>query len=145
MTVEPAVLAPGETSGTASLLLTVVREKIGEAPWKRRITARGRAARIDIHVTDRDERVSVEGGSGQWVIRAGDAGRADITISMPQGALPMVLDIPEGPARLPALWRGSGLTVTRAILARRLRVRGLLRHLPLAVRFLQVLSVPPDR
>jgi hypothetical protein len=145
MTVEPAVLAPGATSGTANLLLTVVREKIEEAPWKYRIVARTRRQCIAIHVTDRDEHVRVEGGSGQWVIRNGHGERADITISMPQRALPMVLDIPEGPVRLPALWRGNGLTVTRAILGRRLRVRGLIRHLLMAVRFLQVLSVPADR
>jgi len=66
-----------------------------------------------------------------------------ITVRLPQKQFYNLLKIPQGVLKLPALYSGGGLDVTKLLLKRTIVVKGLLRHPIASLRILQVLSVPP--
>ena len=65
-----------------------------------------------------------------------------MTVTLSSRSVPLLLKIDSGPAHLPVLWGGGGLALLKSILTREVKVRGLVTHLILVIRVLQLLSVP---
>jgi hypothetical protein len=136
------VLLEGEPNGSARIIATVLNEKLAESPWK--VAALGGIGKVVvcIETADRNEKTMIHKLPGGFAVRS-DEPSADVVISLPMKLIPKVLRIPQGPARLPAMWKGGGLDLTKLLLRRQITVKGLFRHPLAAVRVLQVLSVPP--
>ena len=152
MTTTAPVALEGTPNGSARLIATVLNEKLAESPWK--VQALGGIGKVVvcIETADRNEKTMIHKlPAGQLrgpQARAGFAVRsdepsADVVISLPMKLIPKVLKIPQGPAKLPALWKDGGLEMSKLLLARKIVVRGLFRHPLASIRVLQVLSVPP--
>lgn len=130
-------------NGVARLLHTVLAEKLEEAPWKAKVVdSLGRRV-VRLEVPDRGEAATVEAGFGELGVRSESDEAPDVTISLDMKALPLILSVPLGPGRLPALWKGGGKALVKALLGRKVRVKGLFAHPVVVVRVLQILGVPP--
>lgn len=131
-----------DVSGLGKILGTILNEKLDEAPWKCDVVFGLDRKVIQLRTPDTDQVASVVSGLGELTIFGSAGLEPDVVVTLPAKMLPLLLGVPLGPLRLPALWKGGGLKLTKAILARDVRVRGLVVHLPLVVRVLQLLSTP---
>ena len=140
--VQQPVALEGAPNGSARIIATVLNEKLAESPWK--VKALGGIGKVVvcIETADRNEKTMIHNLQSGFAVRS-DEPSADVVISLPMKLIPKVLKIPQGPAKLPAMWTGGGLDMTKLLLKRQIKVRGLVRHPLAAVRILQVLSVPP--
>jgi hypothetical protein len=141
----PRVALEGEPKGSGRIVHTVLVEKLEEAPWKAGALAGIGKVVICIHFSDRDNDRTTIWRKPDGSFAVSNAGpRADVTVVLPQKQFYKVLKIPQGVAKLPALYTGGGLEITKLLAKRVIVVQGLLRHPVASIRILQVLSVPPD-
>jgi hypothetical protein len=136
------VALEGTPNGSARIIATVLNEKLAESPWKARALGGIGKVVVCIETADRNEKTMIHKCGSGFAVRS-DEPAADVVISLPMKLIPKVLKIPQGPAKVPAMWTGGGLDLTKLLVKRQIKVRGLVRHPVAAVRILQVLSVPP--
>jgi hypothetical protein len=141
---EPVALL-GEPMGSARIIHTVLNEKIEEAAWKSKTLAGIGKKVICVHFNDRDnDRTMIfKTEKGELAVQNHEP-KPHITVLLPQKKFYNLLKIPQGPLKLPALYKGGGMEVTKLLLNRTIRVKGLLRHPVASVRILKVLAVPPN-
>jgi hypothetical protein len=140
----PRVALEGEPKGSGRIVHTVLVEKLEEAAWKSKALAGIGKVAICIHFNDRDnDRTTIWKKSDGSFAVSNSGPTADVTVVLPQKQFYKVLKIPQGVAKLPALYTGGGLEITKLLAKRVIVVKGLLRHPVASIRILQVLSVPP--
>jgi hypothetical protein len=128
--------ADGEPNGLASMLGTLIEQNLARDPARRRLL---RPSVVTLTATDADVGVTLRiGGDGVEVANGADprphlAVLTDAHRLLDLAAVPLRLGLPD-PLTAP------GREVLRALLARRLRVRGLLRHPLLLMRLNRLLS-----
>jgi hypothetical protein len=140
----PEIALEGEPKGSGRIVHTVLVEKLEEAPWKAgALRGIGKVA-VCINFSDRDnDRTTIwQKPDGSFAV-SNSGPKADVTVVLPQKQFYKVLKIPQGFAKLPALYTGGGLDITKLLAKRVIVVQGLFRHPLVAIRILQVLSVPP--
>ncbi len=143
MTSNPAPLIGlhDDVSGLGRLLATVLKEKLGEAAWKEDVV-RGLPRRAVRLVTpDTEQSATIISGLGELAITGSEDLEPDVTVTLSARSVPLLLKIDAGPGKLPVLWAGGGLALLKAILSREVKVKGLVTHLLLVIRVLQLLSV----
>ncbi|HVE28068.1 MAG TPA: hypothetical protein VNC22_21830 [Sporichthya sp.] len=141
---EPVALL-GEPMGSARIIHTVLNEKIEEAAWKEKTLAGIGRKVICVSFNDRDndQTMIFKTEKGELAVQNHEP-KPHIVVSLPQKKFYNLLKIPQGPLKLPALYKDGGLEVTKLLLNRTIRVKGLLLHPVASIRILKVLSVPPD-
>jgi hypothetical protein len=135
----------GEPKGSGRIVHTVLEEKLEEEAWKARaLSGIGRNV-VCLHFNDRDnDRTMIwKKPDGSFAVSNTAEKKPQITVLLPQKQFYNLLKIPQGVLKLPALYTGGGLDVTKLLLKRTIVVKGLLRHPIASLRILQVLSVPP--
>lgn len=140
------VVLEGEPKGSGRIVHTVLEEKLEEAPWKSKaLSGIGRVV-ICLHFHDRDDDKTSIWCKPDGTIAVSNSGpKPQVTVVLPQKMFYQLLKIPQGVLRLPALYTGGGLEVSKRLLKRQIVVKGLLRHPIASIRFLQVISVPPEQ
>jgi hypothetical protein len=139
---EPVALL-GTPMGSARIIHTVLNEKLEEAAWKHKALAGIGKNVICVEFIDRDnDKTMIWKKDGGFAVQNHEP-KPTITVKLPQKQFYNLLKIPQGPAKLPALYTGGGLAVTKLLLKRTVVVKGLLIHPIASLRILQVLSVPP--
>lgn len=140
---EPLIALEGAPNGSARIIHTVLVEKLEEAPWKAKTLSGIGKVVICVHFIDRDnDRTMIYKNEKGFGVR-NDEPAPKIIVQLPQKQFYTLLKIPQGVAKLPALYRGGGWAVSKLLLKRTVVVKGLLRHPIASIRILQVLSVPP--
>jgi hypothetical protein len=139
------VVLEGEPKGSGRIIHTVLEEKLEEADWKgKTLSGIGRNA-ICVDFNDRDnDRTTIWKKPDGSIAVSNTGPKAQITVLLPQKQFYNLLKIPQGVAKLPGLYTGGGLDITKLLLKRVIVVKGLLKHPIAAIRILQVLSVPPS-
>jgi hypothetical protein len=134
----------GEPKGSGRIVHTVLEEKLEEAPWKEKtLLGIGKIA-ICLNFKDRDNDLTTIWKKPDGSVAVSNQGpKAQVTVILPQKKFYQLLKIPQGVAKLPGLYTGGGLDVTKDLLKRQIVVKGLLLHPIASIRILQVLSVPP--
>lgn len=140
----PTVALEGEPKGSGRIVHTVLVEKLEEAAWKGpALSGIGKVA-ICLHFNDRDnDRTTIWKKPDGSIAVSNQGPKSQVTVVLPQKMFYQLLKIPQGVGKLPALYAGGGLDVTKRLLKRQIVVKGLLRHPIASIRILQVLSVPP--
>jgi hypothetical protein len=141
----PSVVLEGEPKGSGRIIHTVLEEKLEEAEWKgKTLHGIGRNA-ICVNFNDRDDDRTTIWKKPDGSIAVSNSGpKPQITVLLPQKQFYNLLKIPQGVLKLPALYHGGGLDITKLLLKRTIVVKGLVRHPIASIRILQVLSVPPS-
>lgn len=135
----------GEPKGSGRIVHTVLLEKLEEAAWKNKALAGIGNVAICLHFNDRDnDRTTIWKRPDGGISVSNSGPPAKVTVLLPQKKFYNLLKIPQGVAKLPGLYTGGGLEVTKLLLKRTIVVKGLLLHPIASIRILQVLSVPPD-
>jgi hypothetical protein len=134
----------GEPKGSGRIVHTVLLEKLEEADWKARTLCGIGNVAICLNFSDRDNDLTTIWKKPDGTVAVSNQGpKAQVTVVLPQKMFYQLLMIPQGVAKLPGLYTGGGLDVTKRLLKRQIVVKGLLRHPVASLRILQVLSVPP--
>lgn len=141
--IEPVALL-GKPLGSARIIHTVLNEKIEEAAWKEKALAGlgKKVVCVDFIDRDNDRTMIFRTAKGGFAVQNHEP-KPHITVKLSQKQFYNLLKIPQGVAKLPALYKGGGLDVTKLLLRRKIVVKGLLLHPVASIRILQVLSVPP--
>jgi len=139
------VVLEGEPKGSGRIVHTVLLEKLEEAAWKQKTLEGIGNVVICLHFNDRDnDRTMIWRKPGGAIAVSNSGPDPQITVMLPQKQFYNLLKIPQGVAKLPGLYKGGGLEITKLLAKRTIVVKGLLRHPVASVRILQVLSVPPE-
>jgi hypothetical protein len=140
----PKVALEGEPKGSGRIVHTVLEEKLEEAAWKgKTLSGIGKVA-VCVNFKDRDNDLTTIWKKPDGSIAVSNQGpKSQVTVVLPQKKFYQLLKIPQGVAKLPGLYTGGGLEVTKDLLRRNIVVKGLVRHPIVSIRILQVLSVPP--
>jgi hypothetical protein len=130
-----SVAAVGE-GGLVELVASLLRQNLEREPARRRLLRPGVVA---IRATDAEREVTLELGDGAAEVRAGGPTRAQLRVA---GDSVELLELLGAPLRLglPDPLDARGRAALGSILARRIRVRGLLRHPILLTRVTRLLS-----
>jgi len=130
-----SVEAVGE-GGLVELLASLLRQNLERDPARRRLL---RPAVVAIRATDAGSEVTLALGEGTAEVRAGAPARPHLRVA---GDSVELLELLGAPLRLglPDPLDARGRAAVRSILARRIRVRGLLRHPVLLTRVTRLLS-----
>jgi hypothetical protein len=140
----PTVALEGEPKGSGRIVHTVLEEKLEEEAWKGKALAGIGRNVICLHFSDRDNDRTMIWKKPDGSFAVSNSGPdPQITVVLPQKQFYNLLKIPQGVLKLPALYSGGGLDITKLLLKRTIVVKGLLRHPIASLRILQVLSVPP--
>lgn len=140
----PTISLEGEPKGSGRIVHTVLVEKLEEADWKGKALSGIGKNVICLNFNDRDSDLTSIWRKPDGSVAVSNQGpKAHVTVVLPQKMFYQLLKIPQGVAKLPALYSGGGLDVTKRLLKRDIVVKGLLRHPIASIRILQVLSVPP--
>jgi hypothetical protein len=132
------VLADAAPSGLAQMLAGLIESNLARDPERRRLL---RPTTVVIDAVDAGVAVTIRLSPGRVAIANGDASRgADVRIRGPAQDL---LGLANAPLRfgLPDPLRPAGRAVLRGIVARRVRVSGMVRHPAALARFARLLSV----
>jgi hypothetical protein len=134
--VSVTVVGP-EPSGLASMVAELIQQNLARDPDRRRLLQRSVAV---LDAPDAEVTVSLRIDPEGVRVGDGDVPDAHVRITADAGRL---LDLTIAPLRfgLPDLQAPEGRTIVRDLLARRLRIRGLLRHPLRLARLTQLLSV----
>lgn len=141
---EPVALL-GEPMGSARIIHTVLNEKIEEAAWKEKTLSGIGKKVICVSFNDRanDQTMIFRTEKGELAVQNHEP-KPHVVVSLPQKKFYNLLKIPQGPLHLPALYKGGGMEVTKLLLNRTIKVKGLFLHPIASLRVLMVLAVPPD-
>jgi hypothetical protein len=144
----PAVLrATDELNGVAELFRMVIEEKLEEGPYKCRQFARMRL-NVLVHVVDVGQSASMDfqrGGAGSVTVRSGgDLGKADLKIDCDNETVTQFAMFTLLPGGMPNFFDANGRSVVVKLLARKLIIRGLIRHLWGLVLFIRLFSIPDE-
>jgi hypothetical protein len=134
--VSVSVVGP-EPSGLASMVADLIEQNLARDPARRRLL---HPSVVVLDAPDAEVTVFLRIDPGDVRVGDGDVPDANLRIGADSGRL---LDLTTAPLRfgLPDLLAPEGRAIIRDLLARRLRIRGLLRH-PLRLAWLtQLLSV----
>jgi hypothetical protein len=135
----------GEPKGSGRIVHTVLEEKLEEEAWKAKALAGIGRNVVCLHFNDRDNDRTMIWKKSDGSFAVSNSGPSpQITVVLPQKQFYNLLKIPQGVLKLPGLYTGGGLDVTKLLLKRTIVVKGLLRHPIASLRVLQVLSVPPS-
>ncbi len=143
--IEPVALL-GTPMGSARIIHTVLNEKIDEAPWKQKTLGGIGKKVICVEFIDRDnDRTMIfKDEKGKFAVQNHEP-KPHVTVKLPQKQFYNLLKIPQGVARMPALYKGGGWDVTKLLMKRTVVVKGLLLHPLASLALLKVLAVPPDQ
>ncbi len=142
----PKILLEGEPKGSGRIVHTVLVEKLEEADWKGPTLLGIGKVVICVHFIDReDDKTAIWRKPDGSVSVSNQGPKGQVTVELKQKMFYQLLKIPQGVLKLPGLYTGGGLDVTKRLLKREIKVKGLLRHPLASIRILQVLSVPPDQ
>ena len=128
------VTTVGELNGVARLLARVVDEKL-EEPDKKRVFERMDFV-LAVHVTDVGQSASVTFRRGEATVSKGRSGPADLAVECDNVTFIQFTMFRLGWRGIPNVFDDNARSVLRKVLTRRLRIRGLLRHLPALYAFL---------
>ncbi|MEW6475051.1 MAG: hypothetical protein AB1679_22590 [Actinomycetota bacterium] len=136
------VTTVGELNGVARLLARVVDEKL-EEPEKKRIFDRLDFV-LSAHVTDVGQSASVTFRNGDATVERGRSGRADLAVECDNATFVQFTMFKVGWRGLPVVWDDNGRSVLKKLATGRLRIRGLVRHLPALYGFLCFVASPDE-
>ena len=122
------VTTVGELNGVARLLARVVDEKL-EEPEKKRIFDRLDFV-LSVHVTDVGQSASVAFTGGDATVTKGCPGKADLAVECDNASFVQFTMFRTGRWGIPNLVDDNARSVFGKVLTRKLRIRGLIRHLP---------------
>jgi hypothetical protein len=130
-------IAGSEPSGLASMVAELIEQNLARAPERRGLL---RPTVAVLEAPDADVAVFVRIAPQEVRVGDGDVPDAHLRIRADSGRL---LDLTTAPLRfgLPDLLSPEGRSIVRELLARRLRIGGLLRHPSRLVRLTRLLSV----
>lgn len=143
------VTTEGELNGVARLLARVVDEKL-EEPEKKRIFDRLDFV-LSVHVTDVGQSASVTFRRGEATVTRGrpvtdsmNKGRADLAVECDNATFIQFTMFRLGWRGIPNVFDDNGRSVLRKVVTGRLRIRGLVRHLPALYGFLCFVATDGD-
>jgi hypothetical protein len=130
------IVGEAEPNGLASMLGSLLQQNLRRDPARRRLL---RPAVVTLTATDAGVSVTLRIGHGRLEIVNGTDPHAHLSVSTDSHRL---LELAAIPLRLglPDVFTPPGRAVVASVLRRRLRVRGLLRHLLLLSRLNRLLS-----
>jgi len=128
------VTTVGELNGVARLLGRVVDEKL-EEPEKKRVFDRLDFV-LAVHVTDVGQSASVAFRHGEATVSRGRPGKVDLAVDCDNATFVQFTMFRTGRRGLPNLVDANARSVFAKLLTGRLRIRGLVRHLPALYGFL---------
>ena len=128
------VTTVGELNGVARLLARVVDEKL-EEPEKKRIFDRLDFV-LAVHVTDVGQSASVAFKKGEATVTKGRPGKADLAVECDNATFIQFTMFKVGWRGVPNVWDDHGRSVLKKLATGRLRIRGLVRHIPALYGFL---------
>jgi hypothetical protein len=128
------VTTVGELNGVARLLARVVDEKL-EEPEKKRIFDRLNFV-LAVHVTDVGQSASVAFRRGEATVSRGRPGKADLAVECDNATFVQFTMFRTGRWGLPDVLDDNARSVFAKLFTGRLRIRGLVRHLPALYGFL---------
>ena len=132
----------GELNGVARLLARVVDEKL-EEPDKKRVFERMDFV-LAVHVVDVGQSASVAFRRGEATVSKGRPGPADLAVDCDNATFIQFTMFRLGWRGIPNVFDDNGRSVLRKLLTGRLRIRGLLRHLPALYGFLCFVATADD-
>ena len=118
----------GELNGVARLLARVVDEKL-EEPDKKRVFERMDFV-LAVHVVDVGQSASVAFQKGEATVSKGLSGPADLAVECDNATFIQFTMFRLGWRGIPNVFDDNARSVLRKVLTRKLRIRGLLGHLP---------------
>jgi hypothetical protein len=136
------VTAVGELNGVARLLARVVDEKL-EEPEKKRVFDRLDFV-LAVHVIDVGQSASVAFRRGEATVSRGRTGPVDLAVECDNATFLQFTMFRLGWRGLPNVFDTNGRSVLRKLLTGRLRIRGLLRHVPALYGFLCFVATADD-
>ena len=128
------VTTVGELNGVARLLARVVDEKL-EEPEKKRIFDRLDFV-LSVHVTDVGQSASVAFKNGEATVTRGRPGKADLAVECDNATFIQFTMFKVGWRGVPSVWDDNGRSVLKKLATGRLRILGLVRHVPALYGFL---------
>ncbi len=128
------VTTMGELNGVARLLARVVDEKL-EEPDKKRVFERMDFV-LAVHVVDVGQSASVAFRKGEATVSKGRAGPADLAVECDNATFIQFTMFRLGWRGIPNMLDDNARSVLQKVVTRKLRIRGLLRHLPALYAFL---------
>lgn len=126
----------------ARTLQAVLEQKVGEAPWKVDRVLKLKRRVVGVELVDQGQAATIESGFGELGVRGGTSSEPDILIRLPHDRLGLLIGVHLGPGHFPALWSTDGRALLKAIVSRKVRVKGLLTRPRLLVSVLTILGVP---
>lgn len=129
-----------EASALARMLGGLIEANLAARPSRAALLDRMRGS-VGIDVTDAGEAVTLEFGEGTLRLRNGLAGRRRLTIRADSATVLELSNLRIGPLGLPVYTDSTGRSVVAKLIARRLRIRGLLIHPATLTRVAQIFSV----
>jgi hypothetical protein len=136
------VTTVGELNGVGRLLARVVDEKL-EEPEKKRVFDRLDFV-LSVHVTDVGQSASVAFRRGEATVTKGCPGPADLAVECDNATFVQFTMFRRGWRGIPDVFDNNARSVAAKLLRRRLRIRGLVRHLPDLYGFLCFVATGPE-
>ena len=128
------VTTVGELNGVARLLSRVIDEKL-EEPEKKRIFDRLDFV-LAVHVVDVGQSASVAFRRGEATVSRGRTGHVDLAVECDNATFVQFTMFRTGWRGLPDVFDANSRSVFAKLFTGRLRIRGLVRHLPALYGFL---------
>jgi len=128
------VTTVGELNGVARLLSRVIDEKL-EEPEKKRIFDRLDFV-LAVHVVDVGQSASVAFRRGETTVSRGRTGHVDLAVECDNATFVQFTMFRTGWRGLPDVFDANARSVFAKLFTGRLRIRGLVRHLPALYGFL---------
>jgi hypothetical protein len=136
------VTTVGELNGVARLLARVVDEKL-EEPDKKRVFDRMDFV-LAVHVVDVGQSASVAFRKGEATVSKGRPGPVDLAVECDNATFIQFTMFRLGWRGIPNAFDDNGRSVLRKLATGKLRIRGLLRHLPALYGFLCFVATADD-
>jgi hypothetical protein len=140
LTVTDVILAQGDqASGLASMMGTLLAQNVAQHPAKSTDLRRLRGD-VLIDVSDLQEQVTLQFSGGVCTVQNGAVGRPKVRLRTDSATLMGLSAVRIGPLGLPNYVDANGRAVIRAMVGRRLRIKGM-RHVATLNRVTRLFSV----